>query len=215
MLWPNGTKARPPISSPFGPRKAPVPGASTMHRGCDFTEFSLVHAVAAGRVVAVGTPRGWEGGGIQVWVQHDGFLTRYMHLKNTPPVRVGDLVEEGRILGIMGRTGNVSGVHLHLEVVVNGVQIDPIPFITSRLSAVAGGSAAPTPKPQQEVRTMNEFLLIKVLVPGGFRRYIIDPRSEKKREISQIKYDLYKNGGMATVPGDQPKSYADEFADGL
>lgn len=83
------------------------------------------------------------------------------------------------------------------------------------IGAPAGGataSATPAvPKPEFEEDAMKDFLLLKVLVPGGFRRYIIDPRSEGKREISQIKYDLYKNGGMATVPGDQPPNYAEEF----
>lgn len=166
MMWPNGTTRRPEITSPFGPRKAPVAGATTMHRGCDFIGFADVRAIAAGRVVAAGTPTGWAGGGIQVWVQHDGFLTRYMHLKSMT-VHVGDDVHTGRILGVMGRTGNVSGVHLHLEVVVNGAQIDPVPFISARLATTAGATSTPATSDTTQEDDMN---IIRIKGKAGARR---------------------------------------------
>lgn len=143
MLWPNGSKTRPNVSSGFGPRKAPTAGASTMHRGTDFTGFPIVRAIADGVVVAVGTPAGWAGGGTQVWVRHDDCLARYLHMvKGSPRVNVGQRVGAGDPLGTMGMTGTASGVHLHLEVVVNGVQIDPVPFITARLGSTASGGNA-------------------------------------------------------------------------
>lgn len=142
MLWPNGTQTRPPVSSPYGPRRAPVPGASTIHRGTDFIGYDRIHAIASGRVVAVGTPPGWAGGGVQVWVQHDGFLSRSMHMvAGSPTVRVGQVIGEGHDLGQMGDTGNVSGRHHHFEIVVGGVQIDPVPFIINRLAATSGGGS--------------------------------------------------------------------------
>lgn len=142
MLWPNGSKTRPKITSGYGPRKAPVAGASTYHRGTDFVGFSTVRAIAAGTVERVGTPSGWGGGGLQVWLRHaDGSLSRYMHLRSYS-VRVGNHVGEGAALGVMGATGNVSGVHLHLEIVPKGasVQVDAVPYIQARI----GGAAAST-----------------------------------------------------------------------
>ncbi|MFJ2535848.1 M23 family metallopeptidase [Microbacterium maritypicum] len=145
MRWPNGSKTRPTITSPFGKRAAPVAGASTLHKGTDFIGYATVRAVAAGVVVRVGTPAGWSGGGVQVWIQHDGFLSRSMHLSTgSPVVKVGQGVAEGDPLGVMGKTGNVSGVHHHLEIVVNNVQVDPVPFITARLATAAGNSNTPT-----------------------------------------------------------------------
>lgn len=156
MLWGNGLGSRPPISSPFGWRVHPVTGVRKLHAGCDFTGYALVRSVAAGTVVAVGTPRGWEGGGIQVWVQHDGFLSRSMHLKSAPPVKLGDIIPEGRILGVMGMTGTATGVHHHLEIVVSGAQVDPVPFITQRLGGqAAGGNNRPAPTPQPEEPEMS------------------------------------------------------------
>lgn len=138
-LWPNGSRTQPHVSSGYGQRKAPVAGASTFHRGTDFTGWSSIRAIANGTVVAVGTPSGWAGGGLQVWVQHNGFLARYLHLSSWS-VRVGATVVAGQTLGVMGKTGNVSGVHLHLEIAPGGgTQVDPIPFIRARLGSAASG----------------------------------------------------------------------------
>lgn len=140
MRWPNGSQSRPWISSGFGPRSPGI--GSSIHRGCDFTGFTHVRAVASGTVRVVGTPGGWSAGGRQVWVQHNGFFSRSMHLASTS-VRNGQRVNEGDILGVMGRTGTATGVHLHLEITSgnlhysNSGQVDPVPYIQARLS---GGS---------------------------------------------------------------------------
>lgn len=136
-LWPNGSRTQPHVSSPYGRRKAPVAGASTFHLGTDFTGWSGIRAIADGTIIAVGTPSGWSGGGLQVWIQHAGFIARYLHLSSWS-VRNGAKVVAGQNLGIMGKTGNVSGVHLHLEVAPGGgAQVDPVAFIRARLSAPA------------------------------------------------------------------------------
>jgi len=137
--WPNGSENRPTISSAFGPRKATVAGASTTHRGCDFVGFSQVRAVASGTVKVVGTPSGWSGGGRQVWIQHDGYFTKSLHLASTA-VKNGQWVNEGDIIGTMGMTGTAGGVHLHLELTLGSIhysnsgQIDPVPFLAARIS---------------------------------------------------------------------------------
>ncbi|MEV4737194.1 MULTISPECIES: M23 family metallopeptidase [unclassified Microbacterium] len=168
MLSPNGTKTLPPITSHFGPRRAPVAGASTFHRGTDFVGYSRIHAVAAGRVVVVGTPPGWAGGGVQVWIQHDGFLSRSMHMvTGSPTVRVGQDVAEGQDLGAMGKTGNVSGVHHHLEIVVNGVQVDPVPFLSTHLAAVSGGASTPKDGFLMSLTDDQQRQMYEALVVGG------------------------------------------------
>lgn len=154
MLWSNGLTSRPRISSAFGPRKSPTPGGSTIHRGCDFTGYRTIHAIADGVVKVAGTPSGWSGGGKQVWVQHDGFFSKSMHMASTN-VRVGDRVWAGSDLGVMGMTGTASGVHHHLEITLgtlhysNAGQIDPVPFINDRLSTLAGGGSTAPADPTQ------------------------------------------------------------------
>lgn len=147
-LWPNGSTTQPRVSSAFGPRRSPTPGGSTIHRGVDLVGYSEIRSIAAGRVAVVGIPRGWSGGGIQVWIQHDGYFTRSMHMRSTS-VRVGDWVDAGRSVGLMGMTGTASGVHHHLEVTPGNVhysntgQIDPVPFISNRIAGASGGGSTP------------------------------------------------------------------------
>lgn len=215
ILWPNGSNTRPTITSPFGPRSAPVAGASTYHRGTDFVGYSTVRAIADGTVVAVGVPGGWGAGGTQVWVQHDGFLTRSMHLvAGSPVVRVKQIVRAGDPLGTMGRTGNVSGVHHHLEVVVHGIQVDPVPFITNRLAAPTGGGVKPGPaeKPQpamkpEEDLTMKRLMLIDPNVDGAW--YVVDylagtaVRLRNGYQLDRCREDRMR-GELIELSGPQP-----------
>lgn len=163
MKWPNGSTGRPTVVSAFGPRTSPTAGASSYHRGADFVGFSTIRAVAAGRVTHVGTPNGWGGGGTQVWVQHDGFFARYLHLvAGSPRVSVGQQVSEGQDLGLMGKTGTATGVHLHLEITPGNVhssnsgQTDPVTFIAARMGGQSGMSAG-TSKEWDEMASREEI----------------------------------------------------------
>lgn len=153
-VWPNGTKTKPYVSSGFGPRNLANPNASKFHRGMDTVGFSTVRAVEDGVVRVVGTPGGWSGGGTQVWIQHDGFFSRSLHLASYS-VYVGQEVKAGDPIGVMGRTGAID-IHLHLEISPGTVhhsntgQVDPVPFITERLGSLAGNVTAPTPAPVPE-----------------------------------------------------------------
>lgn len=169
MRYPNGSTARPVVTSRFGPRKAPTPGASTFHRGTDYVGFSTVCAVAPGVVTVVGTPRGWAGGGVQVWVQHDGFLARYLHLAaRSPKVREGQRVTAGQPLGVMGKTGTASGVHLHLEIVVRGSQVDPDTYLTARIDrAEPAGRPADTPPTPTSLPIQEDDMPTLVSSEGG------------------------------------------------
>lgn len=142
-VWPNGTKTKPYVSSGFGPRNLANPNASKFHRGMDTVGFSTVRAVEDGVVRVVGTPGGWSGGGTQVWIQHDGFFSRSLHLASYS-VRVGQQVKAGDPIGVMGRTGAID-IHLHLEIspgtvhYYNTGQVDPVPFLTNLISSPASG----------------------------------------------------------------------------
>jgi hypothetical protein len=136
ICWPNGDTTRPIVTSPYGRRPVTIPGASSFHRGVDTVGYSIIHAIADGVVESVGWIKGWEGGGYMVWIRHDGFLSRNLHLVDgSALVGVGQRVAAGQPIAHMGNTGIDGGVHHHLEVVVNGDQVDPIPFITARLAA--------------------------------------------------------------------------------
>lgn len=71
------------------------------------------------------------GGGGYVLIDHgDGLVTGYYHMwDSTTHVAVGDHVDAGTQVGLMGDAGNSFGCHLHYEVVVDGTRIDPEPFM--------------------------------------------------------------------------------------
>ncbi|MBE6919708.1 MAG: peptidase M23 [Ruminococcaceae bacterium] len=126
LIWPS--KAR-YITSPFGPRNTGIAGASRNHKGVDIgaAYYTDIYAAQSGKVIQAG----WNGTyGYSVQIAHDaGVATVYAHMWTTPFVKVGQYVEKGQVIGECGSTGVSSGPHIHYEVRVNGVQIDPLPYL--------------------------------------------------------------------------------------
>lgn len=93
--------------------------------------------------MAPGTVLRWMDGpqqGHAMEVQHDGFVTRYLHLSTRlAPER--SQVDLGSTIARTGASGMVTGAHLHVELLVDGVLVDPEPLIT--------GAAAPAANVQQ------------------------------------------------------------------
>jgi murein DD-endopeptidase MepM/ murein hydrolase activator NlpD len=92
-----------------------------------------VVAAAEGRVTYVGH---LSDGAMVVLIAHSGGLVSvYAHLDDTfarPPVRVGDAVKAGQVIGFVGLTGITTGPHLHFAVSRGGEPIDPLSLIASR-----------------------------------------------------------------------------------
>jgi peptidoglycan hydrolase-like protein with peptidoglycan-binding domain len=108
------------ISDGFGPR------GNRFHSGVDYPAApgTPVAAAAAGRV----TYSGWSDGGwgYLVTVKHSsGTRTMYAHLSRVS-VRVGQWVESGQRVGLVGASGHASGPHLHFEVRLRGAAVDPL-----------------------------------------------------------------------------------------
>ncbi|HUS61756.1 MAG TPA: M23 family metallopeptidase [Acidimicrobiales bacterium] len=77
-------------------------------------------------------PAGYGGYGTMVLIDHgQGVVTLYAHL-SAIAVAPGDAVDAGRLVGLMGTTGFVTGSHLHFEVRVNGTQVDPAAWLPAR-----------------------------------------------------------------------------------
>lgn len=118
MIWPT-TATR--ISSYYGTR-----GGG--HTGLDIDgEYGdSVWAAKAGTVVSAGYNGSY---GNEVIISHGGSLqTRYAHLQSIS-VSAGDEVEIGQEIGKEGSTGNSTGSHLHFEVLIDGSQVNPLPYI--------------------------------------------------------------------------------------
>lgn len=138
VVWP--VDARTPISDGFGPRVSPCGGCSSNHEGADFDPGygAQVHAIAAGVVVETNAP-GWAALGIHVAIQHviDGqvVVSAYGHMQvGSMPLKVGDYVYPGEVVGLVGSTGASTGAHLHFEIRAGGTNpIDPITWMHAHL----------------------------------------------------------------------------------
>lgn len=112
------------LTSSFGLRFHPVLGYSRMHKGLDYGApmGSPIIAATDGTVNFAG----WHGGhGNYVQLkQSASFGTGYAHMSRIA-VRVGQRVRAGQILGYVGSTGLSTGPHLHFEVFVNNVAVNP------------------------------------------------------------------------------------------
>lgn len=98
------------------------------HRGIDIARPSNYNILAAdnGVVVAAGTSGTY---GNRIVINHNnGFTTLYGHLSSIN-VEVGQVVEKGSVIGIMGSTGNSTGTHLHFEVEKNGSLENPLSYV--------------------------------------------------------------------------------------
>lgn len=93
-------------------------------------------AVADGIVVMATYHYSW---GYYIRVDHgDGVITGYAHaLEGSFRVSVGDYVKAGQQLSSIGTTGNSTGYHLHFEVWLDGVRVDPLPYVYSNYIGVA------------------------------------------------------------------------------
>ncbi len=116
------------MSSGFGRRNAPTRGASTNHQGVDWaTPVGTAIYASSGGVV---TRAGWGSGyGYCVYIRHpDGKETRYGHLSKVL-VSSGQSVKQGQKIALSGNTGRSTGPHLHFEIRINGVAVNPLKYL--------------------------------------------------------------------------------------
>jgi murein DD-endopeptidase MepM/ murein hydrolase activator NlpD len=123
---PFGLPAAATITSGFGNVRSYNNGEVTrVHTGTDFggAPGTPILAPAAGRVVMVST---LAIRGLATIIDHgEGVYTGYWH-QSEAYVSPGDIVQPGQVIGAIGASGRVSGPHLHWELWVNGVPVDPM-----------------------------------------------------------------------------------------
>lgn len=110
------------FSSPFGSRWG------RMHKGIDWScpIGTAIRASCGGRVVSAGWVNGY---GNCITIRHsDGKQTRYAHLSKIL-VSSGSQVKQGEKIALSGNTGNSTGPHLHFEILVDGVQVNPSKYL--------------------------------------------------------------------------------------
>ncbi len=116
------------FTSQFGYRVSPFTGRTNLHQGLDIAAApgAPIYASAAGIV----SYAGWdEGYGKLISIDHGfGIVTRYGHSSKLFVV-VGQKVKRGDVIAAVGNTGRSTGIHLHYEVRVNNVPVDPMNYI--------------------------------------------------------------------------------------
>ena len=118
LIWP----VQGAVTSGFGMRWG------RMHDGIDIAvpTGTPVHAAAAGIVIYASWMTGY--GNLVVIDHGNGLATAYAH-NSSLVVTVGQHVEQGRTISLSGSTGNSTGPHVHFEVRVNGVPVDPLRYL--------------------------------------------------------------------------------------
>src|SRR5690554_5457481 len=159
------------ISSGWGKRSGAV--GSSFHRGIDFSWNNGwdIYAAAAGTVTFTGFYGGW---GNLTRIDHGkGYSTWYAH-QSTIGVRKGQKVNAGQKIGVKGNTGTSAGAHLHFELRLFGVRINP----TGKFTATAGDIDIITEESEIDMTTTKyvwkdeggkEGMIIGREVPGGWK----------------------------------------------
>jgi len=117
------------ITSDFGRARLYNGSLKGYHSGTDFRAKvgTPIYAANDG-VVALVAKRFYSGG--TVLLNHgEGIYTCYFHMSRFD-VKEGEVVKRGQLLGLSGKTGRVTGPHLHFSVRIDGVQVDPLQFIS-------------------------------------------------------------------------------------
>ena len=131
-------RGRMKITSPFGTRIHPVTRRSKKHTGVDIAakHGTPIYAIYDGVITRASR---YSGYGKCVDIKHkNGYTSRYAHLSRFV-VRPGAKVKKGQLIAFSGSSGVATGLHLHLELARNNVQINPlrVKMIPDRIQKVS------------------------------------------------------------------------------
>jgi murein DD-endopeptidase MepM/ murein hydrolase activator NlpD len=131
------------ISSGFGMRFHPVLGYTKMHKGIDFAAPIGTPIFAAGNgVIEKCGP--FSSYGNYIRIRHSTTMeTAYAHMSRfADGMHDGVRVQQGDVIGYIGRTGRVTGPHLHYEILINGTQVNPAGVSVAQNDALDGKQLA-------------------------------------------------------------------------
>ncbi len=129
------------MTSDYGMRDHPILGGRRNHKGIDLAApiGTPVYATADG---IVDKAEWFSSYGLYVQIEHGADLeTRYAHMSRLA-VASGERVKKGDIIGYVGSTGRSTGPHLHYEVRIDGVAVNPVPYMLQAESTPALALAA-------------------------------------------------------------------------
>jgi murein DD-endopeptidase MepM/ murein hydrolase activator NlpD len=145
-----------PVTSPFGPRKLSIDGASTYHKGVDIAAAAGTNVQAAGGGKVIEAANNHPKLGNYVKIDHgNGVVTLYAHLQKPMTALKGKDVFQGDVIGQVGSTGVSTGNHLHYGVYKDGVAQDPLKYF-SRQSKAAPSTQTAKKKRDTELEKLRE-----------------------------------------------------------
>ncbi|UDF12340.1 M23 family metallopeptidase [Antiquaquibacter oligotrophicus] len=123
------------ITDGYGPRDVNVSG-SAFHNGTDFTpgDGTPIYAIADGVVSLHSEDQGGFGNHVILTHEINGQKVEsvYAHMQyGSSPLTVGETVRVGDFIGLVGNTGTSYGAHLHLEIHLDGVAVDPFVWLSN------------------------------------------------------------------------------------
>ena len=122
------------ITASFGPRIDPFTGSLSYHAGVDIANDmgTPVKATADGIVVTADFEPG--GYGNLVVINHgNGYMTKFGHMIKYV-VTPGQHIKKGQVMGYLGNTGRSTAPHLHYEVKLNGVAVNPVKYLNKEIA---------------------------------------------------------------------------------
>ena len=160
------------VTSKYGKREYTYRGkrVKDFHNGIDLIGGNEIVATADGEVVSTRNEGKQYGNGCYVRIKHsNGLYTLYYHLKSgSVTVKKGEKVTKGQVIGIIGKTGKATGVHLHYQIDKgsSASAIDPTEYVLNGKEIVEEAPITPE-KPKDPVNE-NLLLLVRRTIRGDF-----------------------------------------------
>ncbi|MBE6195893.1 MAG: M23 family metallopeptidase [Rikenellaceae bacterium] len=135
-LWPIDRSLLRNGIDPFGWRIHPIYHQRIFHKGVDLpgNVGDPVYATGDAVVESIDERNSRKGYGRQVLLDHQfGYKTRYAHLSKVL-VKPGEKIVRGQLIGELGRSGGVTGPHLHYEVIHQGQVVNPINYFNKNMT---------------------------------------------------------------------------------
>lgn len=186
------------ISTPFSPGKGLNDGwHSGGHNGIDLAGKTSgaamgkpIYSLTSGKVTQVFKNNPTAGNGVVV-LGDDGRTYRYIHMKNTPPVKLGQKISADQQIGNIGSTGRSGGPHLDLKIVdKNGKYIDP-QQVLKQMASGGGGSYSATNASQDAAQNLSNIADAESQIISNSTELIqIQDEIEQKRIEAEINSPL-------------------------
>jgi len=197
------------VSGFYGYRIGPISGIKELHTGVDIALSSGTEILVGGSGIV--TFAGDHGGyGLTVVIDYGrGVSARYAHCSELL-VSVGQSVEAGDVIALVGSTGNSTGPHLHMEVIKNGRFLNPLFFVDGTQGGSLPGSPSTPIFPEFPGAPMDDARLA-ALIAEAMRHlgkpYVWGASGPNAFDCSGFIFYILNQSGAASVPRTTAQGY--------